>query len=420
MWCEKIDLMKILTRGVYLVLYCGVTFSVTAAPEFYSPPGGFSVPTDPMSHFEESTEHKAVWQLAKQECTPIDLFELFTDQACMEALTEYFLNEPVWAYSQLNYYDPMRGLQPLPIKLINSRPRILPYSYADFQLDDIPHWRDIFDGKVPQRENTYFAVVANPKCKALSERSSVGIQSALAEQCAARELFKYATYLDSCFVALQRESVLINIPGFSGILSNETGSAYANMQDIIKEKIEDKTQQERALKRLEKGLLHAVWMRTQCSEHGYVMFPDIEVDESIEIPKTLFWQPGMVSMYHSINVTHDIILKIAAKSGDPWAIQSYPLGILTSSEFNVDVQRDHPLLFHRHLGSPTGWFRSELTEPERAQHQAQAYIMLKESIGAHKASFEYDPSELEEEIKFVTNGRKLKYPADRAEVFDSP
>jgi len=412
--------VKTATRGVYLVLYCCVILPATAAVlGFYSPPRGFSVPTDPMSHFEESTEHKAAWQRAKQECTPIDVRELFEDQACMEALTEYFLNEPVWAYSELNYYDRKRGLQPLPIKLINSRPRILPYSYADLQADDIPRWRDLFDGKIDSREDTFLVVVANPKCKALSERSSPGILPDLADQCAARELYKYATYLDSCFTALQRENILVNIPSFSGIMANDSGSTYAVVQDIIKEKIEDKTQQEQALTRLEKGLLHAIWMRSQCSEHGYVMLPDVEVDETIEFPKTFFWQPGMVKMYQSINVTHDIILKIAAKSGDSWAVQSYPLGILTSSEFNEDVQEEYPILFHRHLGSPTGWFRSELTVQEQAQHRAQAYLMLKDSLGAKNASLEYDPTELEEAIKYVSDGRELKYPKDRAEVFDT-
>lgn len=411
--------MKTATLGVNLILYCCVILPTVAVLGFYSPPRGFSVPTDPMSHFEESTEHTAAWQRAKQECTPIDVRELFEDQTCMEALTEYFLNEPVWAYSELNYYDRKRGLQPLPIKLINSRPRILPYSYADLQSDDIPLWRDIFDGDIDLRADTFLEVVANPECKALSERSSPGIQFDMVERCAARELFKYATYLDGCFVALQRENILVNIPSFSGILANDSGSTYAVVQDIIKEKIEDKTQQEQARTRLEKGLLHAIWMRSQCSENGYVMLPDIEMDETMKFPKTFFWSPGMVKMYQSINVTHDIILKIAAKSGDRWAIQSYPLGILTSSEFNADVRKDYPLLFHRHLGSPTGWFRSELTVQEKAQHRAQAYLMLKDLLGEKNASLEYDPTELEEAIKYVSDGRELRYPKDRAEVFET-
>lgn len=410
--------MKAATIFIRAVSFCCMTIAIVAiAPQSVLARTNFSVPTDPMSLFKESPEHKAAWERAKKECTPIDFLEIFENQECNEALTEYFLNEPVWAYSQLNYYDRKQGLQPLPIKLINSRPSILPYSYADLQAEDIPRWHDIFDGEIAAREDTALDMATNPKCKELSEHTSLGLQPKMAKQCAARELFKYATYLDGCFVALQRVNLLINVPGFSGILENKSGSTYSNVQEIIKEKITDETEQKHAIARFEKGFLHAVWMNSKCNERGYVMLPDVEVDETIEFPKTLFWRPGMVKMYQSINVTHDIILKIAAKSGDQWAIQSYPLGILTSDEFNEDVQEEYPILFHRHLGSPTGWFRSELSLAEQAQHRAQAYLMLKDKLGVQKASLEYDPAELEEEIKFVSAGHKLKFPRSRTEVF---
>ena len=409
--------MKTATLGVCVILNC--VLQSILANSLLGPlnPSDFSVPVDPMSYFKASPKQEAAWQRAKRECTPIDFLEIFENQECNEALTEYFLNEPVWAYSQLNYYDRKRGLLPLPITAINSQPSILPYSYADLQAEDIPRWHDIFDGEIAAREDTALDMATNPKCKELSEHTSLGLQPEMAKQCAARELFKYATYLDGCFVALQRVNLLINVPGLSGILENKSGSTYSNVQEIIKEKITDKTEQKHAIARFEKGFLHAVWMNSKCNERGYVMLPDVEVDETIEFPKTLFWQPGMVKMYQSINVTHDIILKIAAKSGDHWALQSYPLGILTSSEFNEDVQKEYPILFHRHLGSPTGWFRSELTVQEQAQHQAQAYLMLKDKLGVKKASLEYDPAELEEEIKFVSAGHKLKFPRSRTEIF---
>lgn len=410
--------MKAATIFIRAVAFCSMTLATIAiVPQSFLARPNFSVPIDPMSLFDESPENKAAWQRAKSECMPIDFLEILEDQACHEALTEYFLNEPVWAYSQLNYYDRQQGLQPLPLKLINSRPSILPYSYADLQVADIPLWRDIFDGEIAAREDTALASATNPKCKELSEHTSLGLQAEMAEQCAARELFKYATYLDSCFVVLQRVNLLINIPSLSGVMSDQSGSVFSNVRDISKEKITEKTAQEHALARFEKGFLHAVWMNSNCNERGYAMLPNVEMDETIEFPKTLFWHPGMIKMYQSINVTHDIILKIAAKSGDRWAIQSYPLGILTSDEFNEDVQRDYPLLFHRHLWSPTGWFRSELTYTEQAQHRAQAYLMLKDTLGAKNASLEYDPAELEEAIEYVMDGQELKYPGTRQEVF---
>ncbi len=125
-----------------------------------------------------------------------------------------------------------------------------------------------------------------------------------------------------------------------------------------------------------------------------------------------------MNFFQRVNVTLAIILKIAAKSGDSWAIQSYPLGILTSSEFNAEVQEDYPLLFHRHLGSPTGWFRSELSLEEQAQHRAQSYLLLEATLGADSAKLEYDPTELEEAIRCVSDGNELTYPRSRNEIFD--
>ena len=107
---------------------------------------------------------------------------------------------------------------------------------------------------------------------------------------------------------------------------------------------------------------------------------DIEITNSVE-STSLIWDSGMIRFYNSINATHDVILKIAAKSGDPGAIQSYPLGLLTSSEFNEDMATLYPILMHRHLSSPTGWFRSELTDKERARHRAKVYLLASDSIG---------------------------------------
>lgn len=75
-------------------------------------------------------------------------------------------------------------------------------------------------------------------------------------------------------------------------------------------------------------------MGAQCKA-GYAMLSDIEIDETMEFPKTFFGQPRIIEVFQRVNVTHDTILKIAAKSGDIWAIQSYRMGILTSSELNT-------------------------------------------------------------------------------------
>ncbi len=75
-------------------------------------------------------------------------------------------------------------------------------------------------------------------------------------------------------------------------------------------------------------------MGSQCAD-GYVMLPDIEFDETMEFPKTFFGQPRTIEVFQWVNLTNDLILKVAAKNGDSWAIQSYSMGILTSSESNT-------------------------------------------------------------------------------------
>ena len=135
---------------------------------------------------------------------------------------------------------------------------------------------------------------------------------------------------------------------------------------------------------------------------------DIEVSSLSE--DLVVFRDSSQQFFKAVNHTHDVLLKIAAKSGDRWAIMSYPLGIFTSGEFNDDVAARYPLLMHRHLGSKTGWFRSELTEQEQAQHRAQAYLILERTIGENVANLEYDPITLEDEIKYVFNGGPLNYP----------
>ncbi|MXW06689.1 MAG: hypothetical protein F4Z87_00890 [Gammaproteobacteria bacterium] len=128
------------------------------------------------------------------------------------------------------------------------------------------------------------------------------------------------------------------------------------------------------------------------------------------------WNVSRDRMFQQINRTHDTLMKIAAKCGDSWAIQSFPLGIFTSSEFNDYVMERNPLLMHRHLGSHTGWFRSELTFTERLQHQAKAFLLLEESVGEKNARKEYDPIELEEAIEYVSEGGELKYARPLREI----
>ena len=129
-----------------------------------------------------------------KRCTPIVPRAITENQSCLEVLPEYFLEEPVWSYSALHYYDNDLGTFPLPVNMVNSRPKILPYIFLDFVDGEIPIWRDIFDDAIEEREDLFPDVVRTPKCKQLISNQSEGIQEHLAADCAARELYKYATY----------------------------------------------------------------------------------------------------------------------------------------------------------------------------------------------------------------------------------
>ncbi|MXZ55453.1 MAG: hypothetical protein F4227_09905 [Gammaproteobacteria bacterium] len=60
-----------------------------------------------------------------------------------------------------------------------------------------------------------------------------------------------------------------------------------------------------------------------------------------------------------------------------------------------------------------------MTVPEQAQHQAKAYLILKDMLGSKNASLEYDPNELKEEIKYVTDGHELKYPRALKDILEA-
>ncbi|MCY3541671.1 MAG: hypothetical protein F4X56_05610 [Gammaproteobacteria bacterium] len=378
--------------------------------------GDFTVPADPTAHIEESEEHQDAWQQALKKCLPINRFEILEDEECLEALQRYFLNEPVWAYSILHYYDRVEGLKPLPVKLANSRPRILPYSYADFLTKDIPYWRDIFDGNLHRNISRFRQVTREDECMELSKQTSIGIQANLAKQCEARGMFKYATFLEACNVSMQQMLILINHPDIGGVFKSESSSGYEAALEVIEKEIEDGAQREIARQRLEKGFLHTIWLRYECEPWGYSLLPDSETPPPPKQPTTMTWNVSRDRMFQQINRTHDTLMKIAAKCGDSWAIQSFPLGIFTSSEFNDYVMERNPLLMHRHLGSHTGWFRSELTFTERLQHQAKAFLLLEESVGEKNARKEYDPIELEEAIEYVSEGGELKYARPLREI----
>lgn len=359
----------------------------------------FYIPRDLLSLYIETQDQHSKWQSAVGLCTPVQPTKPL-EPTCLSALSNYFMNAPVWDYGALYYIDSygFGRADPWPI---NPRPALLFYGPADYGLEDVPLWQDVFDGKIEQRKDTFFKVVADPKCIASMHG---GIQEELGDHCHAREMYKYAAYLDACTTAKRRLKVLDRVSGrpeYKGL------STFDMTLGVVEEKVEDFVQQDMIKQRLEKGYLHASWVAQQCEPHGLGLLPLKEEQkrtlgggyaEVVEVgtDSATRWAIG-----HSQHTA----LMISSRCGNEWAVRSFPM-TPDSPIFLHDVHEKYPILYHRHLGSTT--FGGLLSKVEQRRHQAQAYLLLKQSFGLKVAQLSYDAADLKEEIDYVQDGGELR------------
>ena len=359
---------------------------------------------EPIRYLEETEEQRTAWERVAQQCSLVDISDT-VDDSCFLELTTYYTNQPIWDYSRMRYYDSFRGVVHLNVRPINSRPRMLSYGYADYAIDQVPLWSDIFDGRLAERKEKLLQVMEDETCMKLGTPESAGIQEDLALECSAREIYKYATYLDACAIAFQRLEVLHapdETSSTPGVFSKFNMSKY-----LIESFVHDYELQNLAVKRLQQGYMHSHWVTKQCSSNDLVLLPNPWLPKESQ---HIQWSNDK-DFLNAVDLTHDTLLKIAAKSGDEWAIMSYPLSSRTSSEFNADVRARYPLLMHRHLASTKhAGLSGELQTIERNRHRAKAYLLLEELAGKEVAQEEIDISGLHEEINYVRSGGELKYP----------
>ena len=350
----------------------------------------------------------------------------------MTSLGEYFANEPVWGYSEMHVYTG-GGWHPLHYIDLDLRRN---YSPADFLDTDVPFWRHIFDDQVEHRQELFLRVINDSKCLEIVNRNNSGLHDDLAEQCAAREMYKYAAYLNACVDAVNRlnelhgdGSRLINPRFFSeGTIEIDGLNLLEKSFRLLKEWISDPALWSAAKSSMEKNYLHASWVAAQCSQHGFVLRPGITVgsytstteklqwralSSELEVP----WSDDETKYRPLLNHTYSRTMTIAMKAGDDWAIRSGYLGSSYIAEFSADLMQRYPLLMHRVIGEPwKTWGYGHLTSKERARHRAKAYLLLVEEAGEELARSEIDPTELTKEIRYVKRGGKLKAPPSRADV----
>ena len=356
-----------------------------------------AVTPEPIPYFEVSETHKENWANILEQCPPVDTREKI-DESCLVIMSDYFLEQPIWSYRKMYHYHIMEGWRPIFVMELNRR---MPHTAADFVNTDVPLWQDVFDGQVEQRLAQVLDVVTDPDCLELANVRKVGID----ESNAARELYKYATYLDACYSAVKRLDYMQEV--FSGGRFTDL-SRYEISLRLLDTEVTDVELRASAKRRMAKGYLHSYWVKQQCDSHGYVSIPGITLGSITTSTDKIFWPEILDHKVNErlLNHTHDVALKIAAKGGDDWAIRSFDIGRSSSAEFNDDLMKKYPLLWHRTLGDDG--FGFGFTKEDEARYRAKAYLMLLEQVGEEIAQREYDPATLKEEIEYVQNGGVLK------------
>ncbi|MXZ55451.1 MAG: hypothetical protein F4227_08835 [Gammaproteobacteria bacterium] len=387
---------------------------------------GFFPETEPF--LPVTDEHRAAWTRVVEHCFPVNTRDSLSGH-CLTSLGEFFANEPVWSYSEMYVYGG-DGWLPLFHNRLGQRRN---YSAADFLSADVPFWRDIFDHEIEQRQELFLRVVNDSQCIEITRNDNEGMQDHLAERCAVRELYKYATYLNACNDAHYRISWLQNIQQEWDVEPPTDVFDDKNSFEIIflelDESVSNEALRSAAKRSLQKSYLHASWVVAQCRQHGFILKPGEIFGSYTSTDENLPWSivpwKSTAPRWHDeskyerlLSHTHEFIMKMAIKSGDYWAIRSGYLGSSVIAEFSEDLMEGHPLLMHRTIGdsqSSVG-FSLGLNPSEKALHRAKAYLLLVEEAGEEFARLEYDPAKLVEEIQYVESGGLLKLPLTSAEI----
>ena len=192
----------------------------------------FALPPASDSFLPVTDAHRAAWERVIEDCLPVDTRSALS-ALCMTSLGEYFPNEPVWNYTYAFVHNGM--WKPLYRDGLIQRRYFSP---ADFLNPDVPLWRDIFDDQIEQRQQLFLRVVNDSVCQDLASSETQGIHDDLAEQCAAREMYQYAAYLNACFDAtrqltlLQREEI-VSEPNTEARTLNLFELSFANLDERV-------------------------------------------------------------------------------------------------------------------------------------------------------------------------------------------
>ena len=325
------------------------------------------VPT--FGSIEPTDERLAILYDLEDHCMETSDPPMLVSESCIQSLSEYFSKVPIWNITTLVIHQ--NGRPKLHRQTYSRRDNRLKYTQADLQINNAPTWSDIFDENVADRAAIVAEVLHDDICVALRKQGK--IQNDLSERCRARELFKYATYLDACLTAFSR-STFLHATGAIGTMSRfEIALEEVDRSRVLHENEGNSWQ-------LVEKYLHTLWTTSKCSH-----MPSVVVEERSETP-TGHAASTYVEMKEAIRPIYEDTFGIAARAGDTWAIQSY-----YAKDLHVDIDywkslyAINPLLFHRWMATDAAnaWLQDE----EQIAHALHA-LSIEREVHSHLQDME--------------------------------
>lgn len=282
-----------------------------------------------------------------EQCADKDSIERVVDELddrCFSAMDDYFLTQNAWRHTNVDYFG-FAGRREIHRSIFSGH---LPVSWRGKNarlVRNAPRWQDIFDGDETSRADMVLGVFEDQVCAELAFDTGP-LRIDLRERCQARELFKYAAYLDACRTANERYTIL---------------NSWFSQEQVIEAKME------------------ATWLVSKCGTvHVAAVDSDLrpfsrENSSDEATPSDEFLEAEKNG--------YDAALSIAANVGDTWAIHSRRIVLdRENSAYWQSLFELNPALVHRILA----W--SATDNVEKVWHAAQSYRIDRQTQGSRYPS----------------------------------
>lgn len=306
------------------------------------------------------SDRNATVYALEEFCRSVGDVPAYPAEPCIERLNSYFNNVPIWRGTNTLVYSGSRAIGHFSPYDVRSRKVF--YNEIDFAQEDVPTWGDIFDGDEEDRLKIVAGVFADNACLAL--RESGRIQPSYLKRCEARDLFKYARYLEGCITGFSRSSFINSARGNDGKSRYERARENMNRNEVVDER------KGNGWKLVENYLL-TIFTNQKCRDLHFVSMDNYIVDTPSVASIRSFDQ-----LQEQLEPMYSVSIAIAARAGDRWAIQAYHEQAMGGDvAYWESVYEIDPILFHRWMASTVGrrWFEND----ERVLHAWQAYSLAK-------------------------------------------